>query len=144
MITLTDALEAGTDLDAARELIKTISERMLAQTLQLVANAPDFTAAELEILREAKDSRNYVAHQGADFESIYDINAEVLREYIARLRVHVKVLALGDNVVSKWCYQFCEREPAPMGIQEQYVSLVLAWVFPDHPKGIRPRLLNEK
>lgn len=136
MITLTDALESGSDIDAARELVKTIADKMLGSTIQLVANAPEVKSSDLEVLRNAKDSRNYVAHRGADFESIYDVSPDTIREYITRLREHVRTLADGDNCVSKWCYEFCEREPAPLTIQEQYAAIVLEWVFPSDGSAV--------
>lgn len=107
-----------------------LQNRVRQQADEVWACLESLPYAELEILREAKDSRNYIAHQGADFESIVDISDEMLDEYIARLRFQVERLAEGDNVVLKWCYQFIEREAAPTVIQEKYSSIVLAWVFP--------------
>ncbi len=64
-MTLLDALEAGEDFDAARELVKALDKKMLNETIMRIGNHPAFSAADIEILRAAKDSRNYIAHKSA-------------------------------------------------------------------------------
>src|SRR6266498_3424775 len=62
IIALTDAIEAGEDFDAARELAKYVGKKTLCKTINLIGET---WPTDLAILLAAKDARNYIAHEAA-------------------------------------------------------------------------------
>ena len=44
---------------------------------------------------------------------------------------HVRTLAIGDFVVSRWSYEFHEKESAYFMSQDEYVGTMDRWVFTD-------------
>jgi hypothetical protein len=133
-IALKESLENGIGFDAALELIGTLQDK---QTLNTTVNrACNYLGSEpeiVEVLRKARLARNWIAHESASVGCISDADAtSILRRY-SDLMPQVSDLAKGDNVVSAWCYEISEKESAPIGIQNKYVELVLAWVFQGAP-----------
>ena len=68
--------DAGHDFDAARELVKALDKKVLNETINRIGNHPAFSAADIEILRAAKDSRNYIAHESAAMGSLNYVRAK--------------------------------------------------------------------
>ncbi len=127
-MTLVEARDAGHDFDAARELVKALDKKVLNETINRIGNHPAFSAADIEILRAAKDSRNYIAHESAAMGSLNHVRAKVIEAQFAVLLDHAELVAKGDNLVSKWCYEICEKEPAPRVTHEEYGRMVREWV----------------
>jgi hypothetical protein len=50
VITLTDAVQAGTDIHAAGELARKIQEKLLGETIRLIGSSPEITPADLATL----------------------------------------------------------------------------------------------
>jgi hypothetical protein len=133
MFTLADALEVGNDFDAAKELAKRLEEKMLGQAINVLGGMPDMEPGDLDILRAAKDSRNYVAHEGVALGCLYYVRTSSILKLIDVLREHVVNLAKGENLVSKWSYEICEKEPASFADPDRYAQDVLDWIFvPGH------------
>jgi hypothetical protein len=133
-IALVESLENGVGFDAALELIGTLQDK---QTLNNAVNhACNYLGSEpeiIQVLRKARLARNWIAHESASVGCISDANATSILKRYSELRPQVSDLAKGDNIVSAWCYEISEKESAPIGIQNQYVELVLAWVFQGAP-----------
>jgi hypothetical protein len=88
----------------------------------------DDRAAVNEILGKAREARNFIAHEGMGVGLLTELSAVHLVEHAARLRSAVSDLAVGDNLVSTWCYLIAEREPTP-SIKHHYPEMVDGWVF---------------
>jgi hypothetical protein len=129
-ITLVEAVRAGTDYDAARDLVKELDDKvkMLGGIILKFGNNSAFSPADIDVLRAAKDSRNYIAHESAGMGTLSGVRTKFIEDQFGRLLSHVEILAKGDNLVSKWCYEICEKEPAPSEIQENYVRMIREWV----------------
>lgn len=85
---------------------------------------------EFQTLKEAKDSRNFICHECAldliyaSYGSAYNfkLNSDLLRQ-------HVIKLAMGDYIVSRWSYEFHEKNSGAFKDREQYLSTIKSWVL---------------
>lgn len=129
VITITDAIREGKNHDQVREVALSFEENMLGKTITRIGKAEEIRNEQINILEEARKSRNFVAHCGAKIGELYSIRDETFSERISELIPHVQNLAKGDNLVSAWTYEISEREPAPLGLQQNYPQMVHDWVF---------------
>jgi hypothetical protein len=83
VITLTDAVQAGADFDAASELTRRVHAKLLGETIKLIGNAPDIRPADLAVLQAAKDARNYIAHESADLGTLSNASVEAILKRFA-------------------------------------------------------------
>jgi hypothetical protein len=134
VITLTDAIQAGSDFDAASGLARAVQAMLLGGTIKLIGDASGTSPADVAILQAAREARNYIAHESAELGTLSDATVKTILRLFAELEPRVLEVAKGDNLVSAWCYEICEREPAPQGIQDQYVQMVSHWVFRGAPR----------
>lgn len=114
-------------IEAHPELLRDFMLRASVRRLESVHAVPDET--EKEVLSDAVDARNFVAHEAA-FVLMYPARIAVeqaLREEAYRRHVHA--LARGDNLVSTWSYEIQEREAAPPLICSVYSKDVAKWVL---------------
>lgn len=87
---------------------------------------------DIAALRDAKDSRNFVCH-----ECLLDlVHAPLGRAYqfdwdISLHRSHIARLAKGDYLVSRWAYEFHEKESGVFKDRNSYVASIERWVFND-------------
>lgn len=114
---------------AAFELAKVMKDKMLAGTLSEIQTCLTVTSSEVALLDKAKDARNFIAHEGGRIGFMPDARSRCICDQLDALRVQVKALAAGDNVVSRWEYEIQEKEPAPIGMCEFYPAAVEEWVF---------------
>jgi len=83
-------------------------------------------------LRDAKDSRNFICH-----ECLLDlVYAPFGRQYqfdwdISLHRTNIARLAKGDYLVSRWAYEFHEKDSGAFMDQDSYVASIERWVFND-------------
>jgi len=90
----------------------------------------DFTDADFEVLKTAKDSRNYICHEcvldlvyapyGPKYRFTWDVELH---------RKHILSLAKGDYLVSRWSYEFHEKESGAFKSQDSYVSDIEGFIF---------------
>jgi hypothetical protein len=120
--------------DAAAELVLALSAnaKMLGATIRQIekfsASSP-ISASDLETLRAATASRNYIAHQAAAVGPLHCVEAQMIEDRFARLLSHVEILAAGESLAAKWCFEIEEKEPAPRDFQKEYVKRVKSgWV----------------
>ncbi|MBT2757862.1 hypothetical protein J7E71_18410 [Mesobacillus foraminis] len=95
---------------------------------------------ELKILNDARKSRNWIVHESG-ISSLYNYrtNNETLTK--EQLQIHVKNVARGEFLVSKWSYEFYERKSHNLVKEEIYVNLILDWVIePPNENEIRTTL----
>ena len=97
----------------------------------------DISESTYDALNRARESRNFIAHEGGDIGELHRASAEKLADATSLLRRHVENVAHGDNIASSWAYAVSEREPAPRGMVDGYVSMVMTWVF--DPKSFNLR-----
>lgn len=121
--------EESGDASATISLAQALKDKMLGQTINGLGAFPEISSTDITLLEEAKDARNFIAHEGANFGSLSDISAKQVHEQLDRLREEVGKLTTGDNLVSRWVYEIEEKEPAPQEIQNTYAQRVQQWVF---------------
>jgi hypothetical protein len=103
----------------------------LGGTIKGLAASADVTLADIAAIEAACEARNAIAHRVAEMAPTASISASELAKRTEELRRHVCALTVGDNLVSRWCYEIEENEPAPKQIQEQYPGWIVEWVFGD-------------
>lgn len=89
-----------------------------------------FTEEDFTVQKAAKDSRNFICHEcvldlvyapfGPMYRFAWDVDLH---------REHVLALAKGDYLVSRWSYEFHEKESGAFVCQESYVADLERWVF---------------
>jgi hypothetical protein len=81
---------------------------------------------EISILHNGRKSRNWIAHQIG--ENII-FNSKFSKEDIEKCESHVIHLGKADFMVSKWSYEFHEKEPNNYIGEENYIKMICKWVF---------------
>ena len=125
--------EIEKDWDAAAELVRALSgkAKMLGATVRQIekfsASSP-ISASDIETLRAATESRNYIAHEAAAMGPLSYVKPKLIEDKFDRLLSHVEILAAGESLAAKWCYEIEEKEPAPRDFQREYVKRVKDWV----------------
>jgi hypothetical protein len=124
------AKESG-DASAALELANRLRERMLGQIVPELGQYFEVAAEDLRSLEQARDARNFIAHESAGIGVLSGVSAKYFDERLEHLREQVRALANGDNLVSRWWYEIEEKRPAPYRIQEAYPRWIEQWIFGD-------------
>jgi hypothetical protein len=156
---LLDTLNLATRLreDPAKKLVDALAtlpgRQMLGATLKELHRSTLVDDDAMQVLDDAREGRNFIAHEGASFDAVYGVTMRQIVSYRERLHPAVQKLVVGDNLVSTWQYVISEREPAPALMIAQYEEMVLSWVFDDldarsakhfsrnPPTSLRDRLL---
>ncbi len=128
---VTNASRAGKSFDEVGEISKSFQSQMLGSALRELEKDDDVSEEDVAKLDSARESRNYIAHEGAVIGEICSVRDEYVYERVNTLMPHVRNVAEGDNLVSVWTYEMCEREPAPRLFRQEYVERVIKWVFGD-------------
>ncbi|MEV7952087.1 hypothetical protein AB0O74_34615 [Streptomyces rubiginosohelvolus] len=106
------------------------NDKMLAATLTRLTgkfSTPDET---MQLLRRAKEARNFIAHEGASVGDISAVRDQHILAHARRLRSAVLELAEGDNIVSQWGFHFEEpRQSLPQDLIDAYPRMIDGWVF---------------
>ena len=130
VIKVTDAIENEAAHEEIREIATGYRGRTIGGTLgDGIEDAPEVSESEVQILRDAKDSRNAIAHGDQHISEVHSARPGKVYDCVLWMVPHVRNLARGDNLISAWTYQVTEFEPAPAGIQEKYEKTVLTWVL---------------
>lgn len=91
----------------------------------------NISANEVEILRNGKEARNFIAHEAAH-PMLHGKKAS--REIIVslpRFRINVRNLATAENLISRWSYMIQEKDSPPVQYSNAYAERVCAWVLSD-------------
>jgi hypothetical protein len=107
-------------------------DKMLAATMHdILGHQLSGDAANVDLLHDARRARNFIAHEGMSTGPIWGLRRQTIIDHTERLRAAVADLAAGDNVVSRWCYEIDEKEPAPRDFMSAYPDMVATWIFAD-------------
>lgn len=123
-----DFTKADCTLDLV-DFIESLQDKILGQTIQELHRFPGIKPADIELLKRAKDSRNWIAHEGAEIGGLGYVSAEIIHKKLDLLRRKVQFLIAGDNLVSRWIYEIEENEPAPAHIMANYPKYIERWLF---------------
>jgi hypothetical protein len=122
-------LEAHPEESLPDAIVSLSKDKLLGSTITELSLFPMVKPHEITFLEKARDARNFIAHEGADFGYVWWVKERQIREHLVKLRAAVTDLAQGDNVVSRWVYEIEEKERAPESFSNCYVSMVDAWIF---------------
>lgn len=129
-IKVTEAIENEAAREEIREIATGYRSRTIGGTLgDGIEDAPEVSESDVQILRDAKDSRNAIAHGDQHISEVHPAWTGKVYDCVLWMVPHVRNLARGDNLIASWTYQVTEFESAPRGIQEKYEKTVLTWVF---------------
>ncbi|MET8571256.1 hypothetical protein [Streptomyces sp. NPDC004783] len=106
------------------------ADEMLGRTLGYLTKHMSCSTENLYVLQQAREARNFIAHEGASVGFIHSVHEKQIFEHVSRLRSAVSHLAAGDNVISQWGYHLEEpHEHLPRDLIEAYVGMIDDWVF---------------
>jgi len=148
-LNLEDVLEHDPTLGLESAIQRVPRDAQLYQTLRGIESQLD-TAPDA-ILVNAREGRNFIAHEAATWPPMNMPRHGSLREVLAPtavgmevdrlqaierlgeplriLRRHVAAVAHGEVLVGGWLHEFHEREPAPATFTQSYPSRVDNWVL---------------
>ncbi len=100
IFTLLDATKRGMEFDAAIELVRALDEniRMLGQAIRRIGGSHAVSPEDIETLRAAKDSRNYIAHEAAGVGSLSNVSARSSWRSASRACCHMPRLSLKATI----------------------------------------------
>jgi hypothetical protein len=126
---IADKYRQTRDLDATDEFMLAVKDPMLAKAIEQLSAFFTIGAADCELLEKARDARNLIAHEGATVGDLTRASARTIFAQSDQLRLQVKAMTVGDNLISRWIYEIENKEPAPVGIQQEYPQMVDKWIF---------------
>ncbi|MGW4526950.1 hypothetical protein [Amycolatopsis sp. NPDC004378] len=130
MSNLAEAIEADPVLTLEQAVAALPTEKMLGGTIRdILRRDVGGERSMATLLDEARTARNFIAHEGAAVGTIWGLRRQRVVQHTTLLRSAVGDLATGDNLVSTWCYEIDEREPAPEMFKADYPAMVDEWVF---------------
>jgi hypothetical protein len=136
LIKLSEHCKNGGHLSDSAALSVLLRSQLLGPTIKEVSGFPDFSSEGIVMLECAKDARNFIAHESALLAwPISDTRADTISEKVTRLRSEVETLVTGDNLVSRWIYEFEEKEPAHPIIYGDYFRRIEQWIFGEIDSG---------
>jgi hypothetical protein len=120
--------------DQQKDYVEKLNGLFLGRSIQQLSKefGTEFSTDEIETLKTATASRNFICHEcllplihapfGSQYRSSWDIDAH---------QAHVHSLAEGDYLVSRWSYEFHERESGAFKDKDAYVASIVSWVVGD-------------
>lgn len=115
-----------------KNYVDILLNQLLGQSINLYKNnfknkIPD---KEIEILKRAKDARNFICHESAInfiYSSIY--NDKPFQWDLDKLKEAITTLAEGDYYISRWSYEFHEEESGCFMDKDIYTQKIFNWIF---------------
>jgi len=123
------SLEARAFLEKAARATEEPFESRLARATDLLKARYKLSDEHAKLLREAKDARNFFAHDAALLGIEVARGGESVAKEHVRFRSELDVLIRAYNLLSAWAYEFEEREPAPGSFARRYPRTLEAWVL---------------
>jgi hypothetical protein len=118
------------DLDDILSSVDSLVKQLtLAKTIGSIMGPLKVTSSNVEVLRSAREARNYIAHEAGNLSP--SSQSKTIFACQRQLRERLAPLVAGDNLVSAWVYEIEEKEPAPKRIQSEYLQRAISWVFGD-------------
>ncbi len=86
---------------------------------------------DMKVLHTAREARNLLIHEGGEFplRGRMPADSSQISEWMEKMRLHVRQLAAGENLVGSWVYSIDERQPPPRALVDGYEKSVEEWVF---------------
>ena len=112
-----------------KEAFESLKNKLLKQTIKSLDQFDDIDGNDINILIEAADARNYIAHEATLFFGGDNKWLTIAR--LKRLRQEVERLAKGANIAFLWSYEIENKEPGPRVIFQNYPQMVDDWIFAD-------------
>jgi hypothetical protein len=88
--------------------------------------------SDLQILQNARKSRNFIVHDSTDILISESFNPSLIIESRLDIKIfknHIKKIAEGDFLVSKWSYEFHEKESGAFYKKGIYIEKIMKWIF---------------
>ena len=86
--------------------------------------------AEIQILKDAKDSRNFIVHNSAQDLISWSFSSSATNKLDLQVFTnHIINVAEGDFLVSKWSYEFHEKEPGAFYNKDRYIKKMVKWIL---------------
>jgi hypothetical protein len=104
-------------------------EKFLGIALEKLTKTHKISQDDAQILRDAKDARNYVAHEATCPCFLPEQAAQAIKDEMVTLDAGVQSLARGHNLLACWAYEFEEGEPRPFTLSQVYPQEVARWVM---------------
>lgn len=104
-------------------------DQLLGRTLEQLTSQMPAKQSEDGLLRGAREARNFIAHEGANF-GVHSPVGTWLVEHLDKLHDEVRNLAAGDNLISLWAFGIEEpRQPKPVVLIAGYEDALVRWVL---------------
>ena len=116
------------DADWSDAMMAISKKKLLNASIEELGRFPVVSAEDVTILQKAREARNYLAHEGAFPGLIWCAETRHIERHLETLRAAVTDLAMGNHLVSRWCYEFDEKQPAG-SVMAHFPEMVDRWVF---------------
>lgn len=135
MMSLTKRIAVDKDLklqsSEAKDYVDKLLSMLLGPSINYYQNFFNGTAEmkEIEYLRKGKNARNYIIHESA-INFIHSLhNNNKFRWDIRKLKREISTIAKADYYVSRWTYEYLEKQSGSFYTQEEYERKINIWVF---------------
>ncbi|MFE4305685.1 hypothetical protein [Streptomyces sp. NPDC056891] len=106
------------------------ADKMLGPTLNHLTGQMSCSTGTMDVLRQAREGRNFIAHEGANVGDISTAREKPILAQAGRLRSAVSALVAGDNIVSQWGFHFEEPNSSlPQDLIAAYPEMIDEWAF---------------
>ncbi|MFE4079241.1 hypothetical protein [Paenarthrobacter sp. YIM B13468] len=130
-LNLVEIYESATDDPIDSLIARVPRDKLLGKTIDDLKRHRVFNSEDTaKLLKAAKDARNFIAHESAQFNPVghrQDFMERMERE----LRPKLRELAIGHHIVSELLLRFEDRESAfgISWIKERYPDILESWVL---------------
>lgn len=111
-----------------------LNAMLLGQSVSHLKSGNDWLQLDgdnLSKIEVAKASRNWIVHRSG-----YGLLLQSNKFDVGEFLDNVKAVAMGDLLVSRWSYEFHEKEPAGWCPKELYVETISRWIYDDLLRGM--------
>lgn len=130
-LNLVEIYDSATDDPLDSLIARVPKDKLLGQTIVDLKRHRAFNDEDTtEILKAAKDARNFIAHESARFNPV-GRRRDVVERIEHELRPKLRDLAVGDHIVSEVLLAIEDRESAfgISWIRERYPDILESWVL---------------
>lgn len=117
--------------DEHKDYVDKLMRLFLDRSIRKLEDIPKIASKEeIDSIREAKESRNFVCHECLLSLIYAPYPCAKPKIDLSLFRRHVGKIAIGDYLVSKWSYEFHEKDSGAFKNRERYVNAIEEWIFP--------------
>jgi hypothetical protein len=131
LLNLVEIYESATDDPIDSLIARVPRDKLLGKTIDDLKRHPVFNDEDTaELLKAAKDARNFIAHESARFNPV-GRRQDVVERMERGLRPKLRDLAIGDHIVSEVLLAIEDRQ-STFGIswiRERYPDILESWVL---------------